>query len=191
MPPPEAPSAGVKPGDAAQDSDRKLYDAAYPPPLREAEEELHKQRPKWQPEKINSTDPPAHEKKASEPPYLVGFGLSGGGIRSATFCLGVFQGLAKLGLLGEIDYMSSVSGGSYFASFYGRLFTRPDISGIKEIQKILSPNENDRMAANEPPPELNLNPAQRAEFRKNNCVEDRNLRLDARKRPFPCSQGRR
>ena len=63
MPPPEAPSAGVKPGDAAQDSDRKLYDAAYPPPLREAEEELHKQRPKWQPEKINSTDPPAHGRR--------------------------------------------------------------------------------------------------------------------------------
>ena len=25
----------------------------------------------------------------------IGFGLSGGGIRSATFCLGIFQGLAK------------------------------------------------------------------------------------------------
>ena len=168
MPTSEASRAGVKPGDTAQDSDRKLYDTAYPPPLREAEEELYKQRPKWQPEKLTSTDPPAHENKASQPPYPLGFGLSGGGIRSATFCLGVFQGLAKLGLLGEIDYISSVSGGSYFASFYGRLFTRPEILGIQEIQKILSPDETARMAANEPPPELKLDAAGSAEFRKSN-----------------------
>jgi predicted acylesterase/phospholipase RssA len=57
-------------------------------------------------------------------PERIGFGLSGGGIRSATFCLGVFQALGNLGLLKDIDYISSVSGGSYFASFYGRLFTR-------------------------------------------------------------------
>src|SRR5580658_9826973 len=37
--------------------------------------------------------------------------LSGGGIRSATFNLGLIQGLAKIGLLGKFDYLSSVSGG--------------------------------------------------------------------------------
>ncbi len=95
MPLAEDSSAGVKPGDAAQDSDRKLYDTAYPPPLREAEERSYKQRPKCAREKKKAGDRPDHEEKASEPPYLVGFGLSGGGIRSATFCLGVFQGLAK------------------------------------------------------------------------------------------------
>jgi hypothetical protein len=37
--------------------------------------------------------------------------LSGGGIRSATFALGVLQGLAHLGVLNSFDYLSTVSGG--------------------------------------------------------------------------------
>src|SRR5262245_25394760 len=43
--------------------------------------------------------------------------LSGGGIRSATFNLGVLQRLAKIGLLADFDYLSSVSGGGYIASW--------------------------------------------------------------------------
>jgi hypothetical protein len=43
--------------------------------------------------------------------------LSGGGIRSATFALGVMQGLARFGLLGHFHYLSSVSGGGYIASW--------------------------------------------------------------------------
>lgn len=39
--------------------------------------------------------------------------LSGGGIRSATFGLGVIEGLAKLGLLDRFHYLSTVSGGGY------------------------------------------------------------------------------
>jgi len=75
----------------------------------------------------------------------VGFGLSGGGIRSATFCLGVFQALTKQRLLRKIDYISSVSGGSFFAAFYGRLFSRDDIGGFHDIETILSPDENTRL----------------------------------------------
>src|SRR4051794_32788099 len=41
---------------------------------------------------------------------LVGLALSGGGIRSATFNLGLLQGLAKLQLLPRLDYLSTVSG---------------------------------------------------------------------------------
>jgi hypothetical protein len=48
---------------------------------------------------------------------LAGLCLSGGGIRSATFNLGVIQGLARLGLLGRFDYLSSVSGGGYIAGW--------------------------------------------------------------------------
>lgn len=44
---------------------------------------------------------------------LSGLGLSGGGIRSATFCLGVLQALAAYGKLKDFDYLSSVSGGGY------------------------------------------------------------------------------
>ncbi len=36
--------------------------------------------------------------------------LSGGGIRSATFSLGVMQGLATRGLLDKFSYLSTVSG---------------------------------------------------------------------------------
>ena len=42
--------------------------------------------------------------------------LSGGGIRSATFGLGVLQGLARHGLLDRFDYLSTVSGGGYIGS---------------------------------------------------------------------------
>src|SRR5215831_16080626 len=43
--------------------------------------------------------------------------LSGGGIRSATFCLGALEGLAHLDLLRRFDYLSTVSGGGYIGSW--------------------------------------------------------------------------
>jgi hypothetical protein len=47
----------------------------------------------------------------------IGLGLSGGGIRSATFCLGVTQVMAARGLLKDVDFLSTVSGGGYTGSF--------------------------------------------------------------------------
>lgn len=47
----------------------------------------------------------------------VGLALSGGGIRSATFCLGVVQVLSERGLMKDVDYLSTVSGGGYTGSF--------------------------------------------------------------------------
>jgi hypothetical protein len=47
----------------------------------------------------------------------VGLALSGGGIRSATFNLGLLQGLARLGVLGSVDYLSTVSGGGYIGGW--------------------------------------------------------------------------
>lgn len=43
--------------------------------------------------------------------------LSGGGIRSASFALGVLQGLAKAKILGEFHYLSTVSGGGYIGAW--------------------------------------------------------------------------
>jgi hypothetical protein len=43
--------------------------------------------------------------------------ISGGGIRSATFALGVLQGMARFGLLGRFHYLSTVSGGGYIGSW--------------------------------------------------------------------------
>ncbi len=43
--------------------------------------------------------------------------FSGGGIRSATFGLGVVQALASQGLLDKFDYLSTVSGGGYLGGW--------------------------------------------------------------------------
>jgi predicted acylesterase/phospholipase RssA len=48
---------------------------------------------------------------------LAGLAFSGGGIRSATFNLGVLQALAELKLLNDFDYLSTVSGGGYIGSW--------------------------------------------------------------------------
>jgi hypothetical protein len=47
----------------------------------------------------------------------VGLAMSGGGIRSATFCLGIVQVLTRRGVLSNVDVMSTVSGGGYLGSF--------------------------------------------------------------------------
>ncbi|HEY4146889.1 patatin-like phospholipase family protein [Pinirhizobacter sp.] len=52
----------------------------------------------------------------------IGLALSGGGIRSATFCLGLLRALAKNRVLHRFDYLSTVSGGGYIGSMLGRLF---------------------------------------------------------------------
>lgn len=48
---------------------------------------------------------------------LVGLAFSGGGIRSATFNLGVLQKLRDLDMLRKVDYLSTVSGGGYIGAW--------------------------------------------------------------------------
>ena len=65
-----------------------------------------------------------HNGTAGEPsvrftPYdRFGIALSGGGIRSATFNLGLLQSLARLGVLPYVDYLATVSGGGYIGAFW-------------------------------------------------------------------------
>lgn len=47
----------------------------------------------------------------------VGLAFSGGGIRSASFCLGVVQVLAEKKILHDVDVMSTVSGGGFVGAF--------------------------------------------------------------------------
>lgn len=49
---------------------------------------------------------------------LIGLALSGGGIRSATFNLGLLQALEGAGVLEHVDYLSTVSGGGYVGGFW-------------------------------------------------------------------------
>ena len=73
----------------------------------------------------------------------IGVGLSGGGIRSATFCFGVFTALARKfdaagrPLFTRVDYLSTVSGGGYFGSFLGSLFRRPWVKSADDVAKVL------------------------------------------------------
>lgn len=73
----------------------------------------------------------AEERKDSP---IIGLALSGGGIRSATFNLGVLQGLAKFKLLEQIDYLSTVSGGGYIGSW---LITWIKRASTREVQQKL------------------------------------------------------
>ena len=57
-----------------------------------------------------------HIGKAPDEP-LVGLAFSGGGIRSATFGLGVLQALQSLGVFRHVDYVSTVSGGGYIGGW--------------------------------------------------------------------------
>jgi hypothetical protein len=58
--------------------------------------------------------PPASQAFKSS---LFGLALSGGGIRSATFSLGLLQGMADRNILPYIDILSTVSGGGYIGSW--------------------------------------------------------------------------
>jgi len=71
-------------------------------------------------------------------PRRSAFCLSGGGIRSATFGLGVAQRLARLGLLGQFEYLSTVSGGGYIGAWLSS-FAKRDPAGIIGVQEKIAP----------------------------------------------------
>jgi Patatin-like phospholipase len=58
-----------------------------------------------------------NHRDVSSPPML-GISMSGGGIRSAAFNLGVLNALHDKAILRDVDVMSAVSGGSYAMSWY-------------------------------------------------------------------------
>jgi hypothetical protein len=69
-------------------------------------------------------------------PEGVGLAFSGGGIRSATFNLGILQGLAKAKLLDKINYLSTVSGGGYIGGWLISWILR-EPTGISGVQNQL------------------------------------------------------
>lgn len=48
----------------------------------------------------------------------IGLAMSGGGYRAAAYHMGTMRALRKLGILGNVDVISSVSGGSIMAAYY-------------------------------------------------------------------------
>jgi hypothetical protein len=74
--------------------------------------------------------------------------LSGGGIRSATFGLGIVQGLARHGLLGQFKYLSTVSGGGYLG---GWLSAWSHQEGFDQVITKLKPSGNTPIATEADP----------------------------------------
>ena len=105
----------------------------YPPSLRDAEFRRLRARRAIHDLRFDGTE--------QLPDDATGFALSGGGIRSATVCLGVFQRLAQERLLQRIDYISTVSGGGYFGSFLGAWFDRGQHTRLHWWHRWLSPVE--------------------------------------------------
>jgi hypothetical protein len=70
--------------------------------------------------------------------------ISGGGIRSATFALGVLQGLARCGLLEKFHYLSTVSGGGYIGGWLAAWILRAE-KGLDGVATALArPSEKTR-----------------------------------------------
>ena len=86
-----------------------------------------------------------------DPDEFLGLAFSGGGIRSATFNLGVLQALSELRLLREFDYLSTVSGGGYIGSW---------LSAWIQPQSALRPN---------PTAQLCITPYGHARWRQSGC----------------------
>jgi hypothetical protein len=102
----------------------------YPPSKWLLEQELTA-RGQWQ------TDHPSEDVYfLAESLNLKGICFSGGGIRSATFNLGVLQGLAALEKLGSFDYLSTVSGGGYIHEFLASWISH---DSLDKVQRLLQP----------------------------------------------------
>jgi hypothetical protein len=98
-------SVVIKPDSAIRENDIKSD--IFPKILKDKEEELIKLRRS----RANITNSQS-----------IGMAISGGGIRSATFGLGIIQALSKLNILTKIDILSTVSGGGYIGGFLTSLF---------------------------------------------------------------------
>jgi hypothetical protein len=64
--------------------------------------------------------------------------LSGGGIRSAAFSLGVLQVLAYRGLLTQFQYLSTVSGGGYIGGWLSRWIAEDPEQNAANIENVLA-----------------------------------------------------
>ena len=70
--------------------------------------------------------------------------LSGGGIRSASFAMGIVQGLARHGLLPRFDYLSTVSGGGYTGGWLSAWMARAGASEVwNQLKGVQTPKLND------------------------------------------------
>jgi patatin-like phospholipase len=80
----------------------------------------HQRHPTWTADAIVDELKIIERRRGSAPDAverLVGLAISGGGIRSATFALGILESLRRGKLLKRVDYLSTVSGGGYIGAW--------------------------------------------------------------------------
>ena len=97
--------------------------------------------------RANCTQPPATndlENKFTTRNNLVGLACSGGGIRSASFCLGVMQHLIAHKLFAKFDYLSTVSGGGYIGSCVSAL-AKDDAENLHLLTDVKDRKEPDAL----------------------------------------------
>ena len=82
-------------------------------------------------ESIMREAPPREETVEDTEPLGTGLALSGGGIRSATFSVGVLQAIAQRGHLRRFDFLSTVSGGGYAGSWLSAWIKRDGFSAVE------------------------------------------------------------
>ena len=94
----------------------------------------------WPPAATEPGGPPPDVYRTAFDSNLKGVCFSGGGIRSATFNLGVLQALAGRRKLGSVDYLSSVSGGGYIHQFFCSWIA---CENLPKVEEQLSPLPED------------------------------------------------
>ncbi len=85
----------------------------------EVQTPIQERREYWN--KAAQAKPTPQNYPSSDGNDLVGVALSGGGIRSSMFNLGLLQAFQRSGLMKHVDYLSSVSGGGYTNGYYSTL----------------------------------------------------------------------
>jgi Patatin-like phospholipase len=95
-----------------------------------------------------SQDDPGDVYRWARDSEVSGICFSGGGIRSATFNLGILQGLASRGSLHQFDYLSSVSGGGYIHSWLAAWLKRRTLEERDKNQRTRASQDDLRAAWN-------------------------------------------
>jgi peptidoglycan hydrolase-like protein with peptidoglycan-binding domain len=80
---------------------------------------------------------------------LCGLSFSGGGIRSATFNLGISQALAEQRLLREFHYLSTVSGGGYIGSWLSK-WIHEEAGEVEKVEEQLAISTRNTPSKTEP-----------------------------------------
>jgi hypothetical protein len=96
--------------------------------------------------------------------------ISGGGIRSATFALGILQGLASAEILDKFDYLSTVSGGGYIGSWLSSWMRRHP-GGARGVQDDLKRTDT-AVATSEPAEPIGVE----GDIEKERSLPERKLR---------------